>query len=163
MSHAPWRVSSFDGLTTEWLYALLRLRAEVFVVEQACAFLDLDGRDTEPDTLHLMGFDQHGELVRYARLLGPREDSGASGEVAIGRVVCARAARGNGQGHGLIARAVEEMAERWPGRVIKLSAQAHLQGFYAAHGFVAQGETYLEDGIPHVDMRRPPSGGAPMS
>lgn len=162
MNHARWQVASFNELSAERLYALLRLRAEVFVVEQACAFLDLDGLDTEPDTLHLMGFDQHGELARYARLLGPRGCTGGNGEVAIGRVVCARAARGNGQGHGLIARAVEEMAERWPGRVIKLSAQAHLQGFYAGHGFVAEGETYLEDGIPHVEMRRPPSVGAPV-
>ncbi|MFF7707965.1 GNAT family N-acetyltransferase [Pseudomonas sp. NPDC007930] len=143
-----WRCKHHSTLTIHELYALLQLRCEVFVVEQQCAYLDVDGQDLAADNHHLMAW-QGEQLLAYARLLVPAE-----GEVAIGRVIIAAAGRGQGLGHQLMAHALAEATARWPGRPLFLAAQAHLTGYYGRYGFVAQGEAYLEDGIPHVDMRR---------
>lgn len=144
-----WTCLHHSALDKAQLHALLKLRCEVFIVEQQCAYPDIDGQDLAGDTHHLLG-EEGGQLLAYLRLL-PREQ----GEVAIGRVITAAAGRGGGLGHQLMAQALEQAAQRWPGRALYLSAQAHLTGYYARYGFVAEGDTYMEDGIPHVDMRKP--------
>ncbi|HHQ4712591.1 TPA: GNAT family N-acetyltransferase [Aeromonas veronii] len=146
-----WILKAWSELTTDELYELLALRAEVFVVEQTCPFQDLDGLDCRDGVWHLLGYQ--GELLAaYARIMAPGigDESGA----AIGRVVTSPKARGGGLGHKLIGEAVKACGAHWPTHSIWLGAQAHLQGFYGQHGFVAEGEGYLEDDIPHMGMRR---------
>ncbi|MGL4916766.1 MAG: GNAT family N-acetyltransferase [Aeromonas allosaccharophila] len=146
-----WILKPWSELTTDELYELLALRAEVFVVEQTCPFQDLDGLDRREGVWHLLGY-QGEQLAAYARIMAPGigDESGA----AIGRVVTSPKARGGGLGHTLIAQAVTACEACWPTHSIWLGAQAHLQGFYGQHGFVAEGEGYLEDDIPHMGMRR---------
>ncbi|MGL4251185.1 MAG: GNAT family N-acetyltransferase [Aeromonas sp.] len=146
-----WILKSWSELTTDELYELLALRAEVFVVEQTCPFQDLDGLDRREGVWHLLCY-QGDLLAAYARIMAPGigDESGAS----IGRVVTSPKARGGGLGHQLIGEAVKACEARWPSDGIWLGAQAHLQGFYGQHGFVAEGEGYLEDDIPHMGMRR---------
>lgn len=141
-----WQLKSFTELTPEELYRLLVLRSEVFVVEQACVYQDLDGKDQR--AMHLMGW-RNNELVAYARLLPP----GISYETAsIGQVATSPAVRGMGIGRLLVGKAMETVREVFGAAAVTISAQAHLEAFYNAWGFVAQGVTYLEDGIPHVEM-----------
>ena len=140
----------FEALDPYRLYALLRLRVDVFVVEQTCAYPELDGRDHAVGVRHLLG-ERRGQLLAAARLLPP----GLSFDTpAIGRVVIAGSARGLGLAHLLMQTSIAQCEQLWPGQDQSLGAQAHLQGFYAAHGFVVCSEPYLEDGIPHIDMRR---------
>lgn len=155
MSASPlrFRCVPFEGLAPAALYAALRLRSEVFVVEQQCVFLDLDGRDDR--ALHLLGeragADGAPALVAYARLFAPGD---CYAESSIGRVVSAPHARGTGAGRALMAAAIEECTRRWPGHPIRIGAQRYLERFYGSLGFVADGEPYDEDGIPHVEMVR---------
>lgn len=143
-----WRCQSFDALSPRALHDLLRLRSEVFVVEQRCLFLDLDGAD--PDCWHLCG-EADGRLLAYARLV----PAGLKfTEASIGRVVSDPATRGSGLGHALMAQAVRELHTLWGEQPIRIGAQAHLAGFYRAHGFEPEGAGYDEDGIPHVQMLR---------
>jgi len=129
------------------LYALLRLRVDVFVVEQRCPYPELDGRDLEPGTLHVWGSDGHG-VAAYLRVLDDEPD----GTARIGRV-CTRAdCRGGGLAGRLLAAALERLA----GRPVVLDAQSHLAGWYARAGFAPAGPQFVEDGIPHVPMRREP-------
>ena len=148
-SPIAWRESAFDALTPAVLYALLRLRSEVFVLEQRCLFQDMDGHDAA--AWHLCGW--RGEaLVAYARCL----PAGVTfAEASIGRIVTAPSARGGGSGHALVQRAIDVLEARWGCRPIRIGAQAHLQAFYAAHGFVDVGRPYVEDGIDHLEMLRP--------
>src|SRR3954468_22397542 len=130
---------SFAGLEPETLYALLRLRVDVFVVEQKAAYPELDGRDLRPDTRHLW-FSDSGGVLSYLRVLA---DPG--GVRRIGRVVTAATARGRG----LAAQLMDEVLLT-PGEYV-LDAQTYVQGFYARYGFVAEGAEYTdEDGIPHI-------------
>lgn len=147
-----WTLKGFDALSLHELYDLLVLRSRVFVVEQTCPFLDLDGLDKRGDVLHLLG-RQDGELVAYARLLAP--DVVKPGHAVIGRVVTAPEARGGGLGHQLMQAAGAECERRWPQTPIYLGAQAQLQGFYGRHGYRPEGEAYLEDDILHIGMVRP--------
>lgn len=131
------------------LHAAFRLRVDVFVVEQACAYAEIDGLD--PLARHLLVEDaDNGQLAAYLRLLPPEAGSG----VRFGRIVIAPARRGIGLGGYLMAEGLAEAARAFPGRDVELSAQAHLLKFYRSHGFEAVSETYLEDGIPHIDMRK---------
>ncbi|RIX98004.1 GNAT family N-acetyltransferase [Aureimonas flava] len=132
------------------VHDLLKLRQDVFVVEQSCAFEEIDGRDGE--ALHLRALAE-GRLAGTLRVFAPTEDRGAR----IGRIATAAAFRGGGLGHALMAEALRLCAARWPAAAIDLSAQAHLETFYAGHGFVTISGAYLEDGIPHLDMRRAPA------
>lgn len=141
-----WICKHHTDLGKEQLYALLKLRIEVFVVEQKCP----DGQDLEGDTCHLMAW-RDGELVAYLRLLDPESQGG---DVVIGRVVIAPSARGEGLGHTLMVQGLAQAEKHWPGVPVYLSAQAHLQTYYARHGFEVAGEAYLEDDIPHIGMRR---------
>jgi ElaA protein len=145
MTTLTWTWASFGDLSAADLYAVLAARAEVFVVEQRCAYADPDGLDL--DALHLLG-RADGALAAYLRVLpaGVRFP-----EPAIGRVLTAPAHRGRGLGRAVVAEAVARLG----GAPLALSAQAHLEGFYASFGFVRTGATYDEDGIPHVPMRRP--------
>ncbi|QJP98038.1 MULTISPECIES: GNAT family N-acetyltransferase [Pseudomonas] len=145
-----WVCKHHSDLGLEQLYAILKLRSEVFVVEQRCAYLDPDGQDLDGDTCHLMGWEGD-QLVAYLRLLDPESQGG---DVVIGRVLTAPAGRGKGLGHQMMEQALKQAEKRWPEVPIYLSAQAHLQGYYGRYGFVVAGEEYLEDDIPHIGMRR---------
>ncbi len=140
-------MAAFADLDGATLYALLRLRCDVFVVEQACAYPELDGRDTEPTTRHLWLTDDDGpDPVAYLRVLADPD-----GSARIGRVCVARKARGAGAAGRLMAAALALTG----GRRCVLDAQSHLTAFYARFGFAPTGPEYLEDGIPHVPMARP--------
>ena len=141
--HDELRTASFRDLDTTALYAILKLRADVFVVEQECAYGDMDGRDDEPGTRHLW-FTRDGEIRAYLRLLN---DGDAK---RIGRVVTAKSARGAGLAGRLMTEALTVVGNR----PSVLDAQAHLVDFYARYGFRPTGPEFLEDGIPHVPMRR---------
>jgi len=145
-----WRCLPFEGLGVAELYAVLQLRSAVFVVEQNCVFQDTDGLD--PACHHLLGQDASGQLLAYARLV-PK--GLAFAEASVGRVVTAPAGRGRALGHQLMAQACTALTALWGAQPIRIGAQAHLQAFYAQHGFVADGPGYTEDGIPHVEMQRP--------
>lgn len=146
-----WYTLAFTELTLQQLYAILRLRQQIFVVEQRCPYLDLDNRD-QP-AIHMLGL--HGqELLAYQRCLPP----GLSyPESSLGRVVVSPAMRGQQLGRELVQRGLEFNLTQWPGRDICISAQAHLRDFYAAAGFRAEGSEYLEDDIPHQKMRFRPA------
>ena len=142
--HDELRVASFRDLANITLYKILKLRAEVFVVEQECAYLDPDGRDHEPGTRHIW-FERAGEINAYLRVLSEGENT-----QRIGRVVTAPDARGTGLAGRLITEAIVVIGDR----PSLLHAQAHLAGFYAKFGFVKNGPEFLEDDIPHVPMFR---------
>jgi len=143
-----WILKKFDALTPYELYAILRLRSEVFVVEQNCVFQDMDNKDQE--CYHLMGWiDQH--LAAYTRLVPP----GLSyPEPSIGRVVTSPAVRGNGTGKTLIDKSIEELISLFGNGPIKIGAQLYLKKFYNSFGFEQVGEIYDEDGIDHIKMIR---------
>jgi ElaA protein len=139
-------VKSFATLTPNELYALLRLRSEVFVVEQNCVFLDADNKDIYCH--HLMLFDNK-RLIAYARLVPP----GISyREMSVGRVVTAKEARGKGAGRRLMELAVEYCRKIFGDGPIRIGAQFYLEKFYAEIGFTATGDVYDEDGIEHIEM-----------
>ncbi len=140
------RPAAFVDLTASEVYDVARLRQDVFVVEQACAYPDLDGRDTEPGTAHVLMSDRK-DLLGYARVL---QDPGAW---RIGRVVLAPAARGQGLADGLMQAALDHCSAADPSRDVVLDAQTPLAGWYAGFGFVVDGPEFLEDGIPHTPMR----------
>lgn len=143
----------FDQISTTQLYDTLQLRNAIFIVEQACAYADIDGRDMHPDAHHLLYYGADSTLLAYARLLPVGL---AYAQPSIGRVIVAPAQRGQGLAHRLLADAVACCQQIWPDQpAISLGAQHHLQHFYAQHGFMPVGETYLEDGIAHIDMQRP--------
>jgi ElaA protein len=137
-------VAAFAELDTFTLYGLLRLRVEVFVVEQKCPYPELDGRDVEPDTRHLW-LDDTGTPSAYLRLL--RDPEGTS---RIGRVCVAQKLRGGGAAAVLMRTALDIVGAQ----PSTLEAQAHLVDFYARFGFRPCGPEYVEDGIPHVPMLR---------
>lgn len=139
--------SALSDLEPVILHDLMALRSAVFVVEQNCAYLDLDGRDVEPLTEHVWTADERS-LTAYLRVL--TEPDGAA---RVGRV-CTRA---DARGAGLAAALLTDVLDRNPGRVIVLEAQEHLADWYGRFGFVPTGPSYIEDGIPHVPMRREPA------
>lgn len=139
-------VAQIDPTT---LYAILRLRVEVFVVEQGAAYPDLDGRDVE-DGAELLWAEDDGVVVATLRVL--RDPDGA---LRIGRVATAVAARVRGVASELMRRGVERCAQRDPAASVRLDAQEHLGGWYGRFGFVVDGPGFDEDGIPHVPMTRP--------
>lgn len=138
---------NFQVLTSEELYKILALRAEVFVVEQNCPYQDVDGKDLQ--SIHVLGYIKN-ELVAYARVL----EQGISYReyASIGRIVTSPSIRGNNHGHVLVDFSIKVCQKKFPGQPIKISAQAHLEKFYNAHSFKATGEAYLEDDIPHIGM-----------
>ena len=139
---------TFNSLTATDLYALLKLRSEVFVVEQNCVFLDLDDHDQASE--HLLMHKADGDLIGYARLLPPGEKYA---EPSIGRVVVSPTVRSTGAGRRLMAEAVRHARARYPSLPNLIWAQHHLERFYASFGFVTESEPELEDGILHVKMK----------
>jgi ElaA protein len=137
------REARFAELTPAELYGILRLRVDVFVVEQTCPYPELDGRDAEPGTVHLWYADDEGTTLATIRVLENGDDR------AIGRVATAVGARGRGLSAELIRRGIELCG----GRTIDIGAQAYLESWYERFGFVRSGPDYLEDGIPHLPMR----------
>ncbi|HEV7897422.1 MAG TPA: GNAT family N-acetyltransferase [Planosporangium sp.] len=137
------QTARFADLDAATLYALLRLRVDVFVVEQKAPYPELDGRDVEPGSVHLW-LEHDGTPASYLRILA---DPGAA---RIGRVCTATAHRGAGLSARLLAAALDLIGDR----PCVLDAQSHLTGFYARFGFEATGPPFVEDGIPHVPMRR---------
>ena len=135
------------------LYALLRLRVDVFVVEQACAYPELDGKDMTALHLRLL-IDV--ETAAYARLWQPEGKP-----PRIGRVLVAPTHRGKRLGDALMQEAISACEARFPGLPIALSAQSYLERFYRSLGFSPTSEEYVEDGIPHIDMIRPATGRQP--
>lgn len=141
---AALRIAPFTELDVRTFHDLLKLRIDVFVVEQSCPYPELDGRDVEPGTRHVW-LAEDGTPTAYLRIL---TDPG--GVIRIGRVVVAPAARGSGHAGRLMTAALHEAG----GRPCVLEAQSHLIGFYARYGFTVSGDEYLDDGIPHTPMRR---------
>jgi len=139
-----------DNLAPRALYAMLKLRVDVFVVEQKCPYPEIDDKDFE--AFHLRILDGE-ELAGSLRVLPPEQ---AGKPVKIGRVVVAPDYRGYKLGQRLMKEAIEFAHDRFPGIAIELGGQSHLQKFYGSFGFVAISDEYLEDGIPHVDMRLEP-------
>ena len=143
-----WHDRAFAELSVAELYAIIHLRERVFVVEQACVYLDADGVD--PKCRHVFATGEGGTLVAYARVVPAGVKYGST---AIGRVVIAPEVRGTGLARVLMEKAIAACPRGAP---IELGAQAHLEKFYASLGFARTGEVYVEDGIPHVDMLRVP-------
>jgi ElaA protein len=146
-----WQWAGFNELTPEDLYAAMRLREEVFVVEQQCPYQDADGRD--PQAWHLLGWSGKArrELVAYARIFEPGV---RYTECSIGRVVTSPAVRGTGVGKALMTEALRRVEDLVPGQTIKIAAQRRLERFYLDFGFRTVSAPYEEDGIIHVDMLR---------
>ncbi|QFT55529.1 GNAT family N-acetyltransferase [Microbulbifer sp. THAF38] len=150
-----WQWCSFQQLSIDQLYEILRARQEVFTVEQDCPYQDADGKDQE--AWHLICWDkesQSPQLVAYLRVVFPGKKYS---EPSIGRVLTAESSRGTGLGRELIRRAVEQTQAEYPGSGIRISAQEHLRRFYGEFGFEQVSAPYDEDGIPHIEMLRPAS------
>ncbi len=145
-----WRILPFTELSASELYEVLQLRSEVFVVEQACAFQDMDGADQQ--SIHLLGKSTSGQLQAYARCLPPGLKFK---EASIGRVLTCEALRGQGAGRVLMQQAIEQVMIHWGPQAIRIGAQSRLQAVYQQLGFELAGKPYIEDGIPHIEMLRP--------
>jgi ElaA protein len=137
---------SFEELSTNELYDILRLRSEIFVVEQNCVYNDLDGLDKV--AVHQF-LKKDGEIVAYSRLLKPGT---RFSEYSIGRVVVKQSERGTGLGKEMMEEAKRYIVDKWGATKIKISAQSYLQRFYENLGFEIVTEMYPEDGIPHFGM-----------
>lgn len=145
-----WTWHAWSTLTPDTLYGFLRLRSDIFVVEQNCVFPDMDGVD--PQCEHLCGCDADGRLLAYLRLVPPAVKAP---QPALGRLVVAAEARRHGLARTAIRLGLQRCTERFPGQAVFLSGQQHLEAFYAGLGFETISAPYLEDGIWHVDMLRP--------
>lgn len=150
MTQLNWQVKTFEQLTNNELYDALKLRIDVFVVEQTCYYPDLDDLDRDVNTLHVFSY-QNNNMVAYLRIL-------AKGVcypeyIAIGRVIIAPNARQHGYGNQLMQQALATCQQYFPLQNIKMSAQEHLEKYYQKHGFIRCSEMYLEDGIPHISMK----------
>lgn len=143
-----WKIKRFEALSTSELYNLLELRSEVFVVEQNCVYQDIDGKDQK--ALHLIGED-NGQTVAYARLFKTKD---YFNEASIGRVVVKKRYREKKLGHILMHQAIQAIKIYFNEVKITISAQLYLKKFYESHGFIQTSETYLEDDIPHIEMKR---------
>ncbi len=136
--------SNFNELSKEDLYQILRLRTEVFVVEQNCPYQECDNLDHQ--SLHYF-FKEKGTVIAYLRIIPPTQ-----GFVKIGRVVVAKNQRQNGYGILIMKAAIKDCFQQYSDATIKISAQQYLHRFYTDLGFQSTGKEYLEDGIPHQEM-----------
>jgi ElaA protein len=146
-----WTWTRFEDLGVHGLYDILALRCRVFVLEQG-AYLDPDGFDA--CSWHLQGRDAQGVLQAYLRAVHPGRKYD---EPSIGRVAVAPELRGSGLGRALMREGLARCAAQWPGRGVRISAQARLRRFYRELGFVPLGDEYPEDGIPHLQMLHGPA------
>ncbi|WP_294245919.1 GNAT family N-acetyltransferase [uncultured Chryseobacterium sp.] len=143
-----WKIKTFEELSVPELYAIIRARVDVFVVEQECPYPDLDGYDQK--ALHLWA-EQDGEVLAYCRIFS---NGIKYTETSIGRVLTTEKARGKNLGKQLIQYAVETIENRFRTSEVRISAQDYLLRFYNGFGFEDTGKKYLEDNIPHTEMLR---------
>lgn len=148
METLQFKIRRFNELSTAELYAILQLRAQVFIVEQNCVYQDIDGKDAK--ALHVIA-ESDRKIVAYARLFKPGD---YFENASIGRVVVAAEYRDRKWGHDLMRKAIDAVATHFGENQITISAQQYLKKFYESHGFVQTSEMYLEDDIPHIEMRR---------
>ena len=143
-----WQTIKFHQLTTDQLYEILKLRVDIFVVEQTCPYPELDEKDRHGEAIHLLGSEED-DLIAYARLLAP----GVSyADASIGRFAVKELQRHQGLGSQLLDECLQEIKRQWTGSAIRISAQAHLQEFYEEFNFKKVSDIYLEDDIPHIEM-----------
>ena len=148
MTQISWEIKSFDQLSLNELYQILQLRSHVFVVEQNCVYQDIDGKDQK--ALHVLGTSEN-KIVAYSRLF----KAGDYFEYAsIGRVIVHQESRANKWGHNLMILSINAISTHFKESKITISAQLYLQKFYESHGFVVVGDSYLEDDIPHIEMKK---------
>jgi len=148
MKHLEWKCRRFEQLNNDQLYELIKLRVDIFVVEQECPYPELDEKDRVIDTHHLTAY-QDSKIVAYARLLPPGVSYPDS---SIGRFAVDDSLRHQGIGTLLMKNCLEQVAILWPDDDIRVSAQSYLKEFYQSFGFTQTSESYLEDGIPHIEM-----------
>ncbi len=141
------KIKPFEALSTVELYEILKLRIEVFVVEQNCIYQDIDGKDSK--AIHVLGY-YNGDLAAYCRIF---EAGYYFDEASIGRVIVSPKYRDKKFGHDLMKVAIEAVKNNFNKNQITISAQLYLQKFYESHGFVKTSEMYLEDDIPHIQMK----------
>jgi ElaA protein len=145
MNEINWQIKHFDDLTKIAFHDMIQLREKVFVVEQDCPYLDVDGEDV--NAYHVLGF-LNEKVVATARIFPPNEKN----QVIIGRICNDDSTRGMGVGRKLVAECLAFCKAEWSEAVIKISAQCYLIKFYESFGFKVIGEEYLEDDIPHISM-----------
>lgn len=141
-----WYIKTFQELTNDELYNLMKLRVDIFVVEQECPYPELDNYDQQ--SIHYF-LKIDGEMAANVRILPPNTKFA---EASIGRVAVAEKYRGKGYGQQIMQKAIQYVAREWNETQIKIEAQEHLKKFYSALGFQQISESYLDDGIPHIDM-----------
>ncbi|MFT5759428.1 MAG: ElaA protein [Alteromonadaceae bacterium] len=153
-NNIQWKIKLFKELSLDELYDLLKLRVDVFVVEQTCYYPDLDNADRHINTIHLIGYDhsegQTSKLAAYLRILPQGETY--DNYISIGRVATAANYRGQGLGHQLMQQALQACNKYFTQQEIKISAQEHLEHYYNKYGFIKVSAMYLEDNIPHIAM-----------
>ena len=141
-----WEIKKFSELSGEEVYEILKLRSEVFVIEQQCIYQECDGKDNK--SYHLFA-KENGKIIAYLRILG----KGVSyNEISIGRVLTDKKYRGKGLAKQMMLRAIEFIENHLNERIIRISAQEYLLNFYSSLKFVKVSDVYLEDDIPHVEM-----------
>jgi ElaA protein len=146
-TNLTWHFSSWNEITRDQFYALAALRIDVFVIEQNCPYQDFDGKDRKSH--HLWCTDVDGQVHAVLRIVQP----GVSyAEVSIGRVATSQAARGSGLGRSLMRRGMQCVVDQYGDVPVRISAQSYLTKFYSSFGFISEGESYLEDDIPHIEM-----------
>ena len=148
LSDSTFQLHTFNELSNTDLYQIIQLRSEVFVLEQTCAYQELDGLDQQ--ALHLYKKADNQEVAAYARILSPQQCKGAYS--SIGRVVVKKNQRHEKIGQALMQTAIKTTLQKFPQHPIKISAQTYLSEFYQKLGFVNTGQFYLEDQIPHQEM-----------
>lgn len=154
LTNLDWRWRRFDELTVHELQFIYMARQQVFALEQQCVYLDADGHDAA--SMHLAAWaPEVVEPLAYARLVAPGVKYA---EPSMGRVITTRAGRGRGLGRELVRRVIAHCGRVYPGLGLRISAQSHLESFYAEAGFHVCGPRYLEDGIDHTEMLLSPAG-----
>lgn len=147
-----WKDKSFEELSSYELFSILKLRQEIFIIEQACIYPDIDDLDVK--SRHIFATNSVGEVYAYVRLVPPQLKYAVP---SIGRVVVRASERREGTGIALMQYALDVNAREYPNQGNKIGAQAHLKSFYGALGYQQVSEVYDEDGIDHIDMLRAPS------
>lgn len=148
MKPLEWKCKLFSQLSTDELYELIKLRIDIFVVEQTCPYSELDEKDRDNQTLHIMGLHEN-ILICCARLLAPKV---SYTETSLGRFAVVESYRGQKIGSELMAECLKQIHHHWPNTDIRISAQQHLSHFYSSFGFKQTSDMYLEDNIPHIEM-----------
>ncbi|MES2048434.1 MAG: GNAT family N-acetyltransferase [Pseudomonadota bacterium] len=149
-SNITWQCAAFSELSAAQLYAILKVRSEVFVIEQNCVYQDIDCLDLE--CRHLIAWTEDQQVAAYLRIVPPGLKYA---EISLGRVVSSKTARGTGIGKQLLAKAMAFIETEHPGAAVRIQAQAYLENFYQSFGFVTVSDVLLEDGIPHFMMLKP--------